>query len=78
MDFSEGLDCLNHELLITKMSAYGFSRPALKLISSYLHKRQQRIKISHFETDLSMSSSRLGFGTPAFQYIHLGIPLPGE
>ena len=39
MDLSKMFDCLNHELLIAKMSAYGFSSPALKLIYSYLHER---------------------------------------
>ena len=56
MDFSEAFDCLNHELLITKMSAYGFSRPALKLISTYLHKRQQRIKINGLFITLKQTS----------------------
>ena len=42
----KAFDCLNHELLIAKLYAYGFSIPALKLIYSYLHQRQQRVKIN--------------------------------
>ena len=46
MDLSKAFDCLNHDLLIAKLSAYGFTRPALKLIHTYLHERQQRVKIN--------------------------------
>ena len=36
MDLSKAFDCLNHELLITKLEAYGFSGSALKLVHDYL------------------------------------------
>ena len=45
MDLSKAFDCLNHELLIAKLSAYGFSMSALRLIHSYLNERKQRVKI---------------------------------
>ena len=41
MDLSKAFDCLNHELLKAKLNAYGFTWTALKLIHSYLTKRQQ-------------------------------------
>ena len=48
MDLSKAFDCLNHELLIAKLSAYGFSRSALRLIHSYLNERKQRVKINGY------------------------------
>ena len=38
-------DCLNHDLLIAKLNAYGFSLPALRLIHDYLLNRKQRTRI---------------------------------
>ena len=35
---------INHELLIAKLNAYGFSEPSLKLINSYQKDRLQHIK----------------------------------
>ena len=47
-DLSKVFDCLSHELLIAKLAAYGFSRPALKLMCTYLFYRKQRTKMSVF------------------------------
>ena len=42
---------LNHELLIAKLDAYGFDIKTLKLLHSYLKKREQRTKVnSSFST----------------------------
>ena len=46
MDLSKAFDTINHELLIAKLNAYGFSKDALKLIFSYMSDRWQRIKIN--------------------------------
>ena len=45
-DLSKAFDCLNHELLISKLEAYGFSRSALKLVCNYLSKGKQRVKVN--------------------------------
>ena len=47
MDLSKAFDTLNHDLLITKLYAYGFSKTALRLIRSYLTNRWQRTKINN-------------------------------
>ena len=46
MDLSKAFDTINHELLIAKLYAYGFSKDALKLINSYMSDRWQRTKKS--------------------------------
>ena len=46
MDLSKAFDCINHNLLIAKLHAYGFSIDALKLIKCYLSNRKQRVKIN--------------------------------
>ena len=45
-DLSKAFDCINHELLIAKLEAYGFSKNSLTYIYSYLSERKQRTKIN--------------------------------
>ena len=45
MDLSKAYDCLPHDLLIAKLSAYGYEDSATSLISDYLSKRYQQLKI---------------------------------
>ena len=45
-DLSKAFNCINHELLIAKLHAYGFSLESLTFIQSYLTNRIQRVKIN--------------------------------
>ena len=59
-DLSKAFDCLNHNLLIAKMEAYGFDNSALSYIYNYLKDRKQRTKV-----DNSYSSWReIKYGVP--------------
>ena len=46
-DLSKAFDTLNHELLLAKLNAYGFSMNAIAYIKSYLSNRYQRNNINN-------------------------------
>ena len=45
-DLSKTFDCINHELLLARLHAYGFSLESLTFIQSYLSNRIQRVKVN--------------------------------
>ena len=45
-NLSKAFDCLNHELLIAKLEAYGFDSKSLTYILSYLQDKKQRTKMN--------------------------------
>ena len=59
-DLSKACDCLNHNLLIAKLEAYGFHISALRFVYNYLKERKQRTKVD----DSYSSWKELKFGIP--------------
>ena len=47
MDLSKAFDCIPHDLLIAKLSTYGFDKTTLKYIYSYIKKRQRCVRINN-------------------------------
>ena len=47
MDLSNAFDTINHDLLLAKLKAYGFSINALDLMYSYLKNRGQSVQINN-------------------------------
>ena len=50
-DLLKAFDCIDHTLLIAKLSAFGVSPLSLKLLYPYLSNRTQRIKINRNFSD---------------------------
>ena len=46
MDLSKAFDILNHDLLIAKLGAYGFTENSLNYIQSYLRNRLQTTSVN--------------------------------
>ena len=62
-DLSKAFDCINHELLIAKLHAYGFSLESLTFIQSYLTNRIQRVKINSSFSEYSNVESGVPEGS---------------
>ena len=62
-DLSKAFDCINHELLIAKLHAYGFSLESLTFIQSYLTNRIQRVKINSSFSEYSNVESGVPQGS---------------
>ena len=45
MDLSKAYECVNHDLIITKLEAYGVGENSLRFIQNYLSQRQQDVKL---------------------------------
>ena len=46
MDLSKAFDCIPHDLIIAKLSAYGFDQSSLEFILSYLTNREQSTRVN--------------------------------
>ena len=47
MDLSEAFDTINHDLMLTKLKAYGFPTNTLNLMHSYSINRKQEVQINN-------------------------------
>ena len=50
IDLRKAYNCLPHDLLLAKLSAYGFDESAIALIAIYLSNRYRRVKIGTLKT----------------------------
>lgn len=51
MDLSKAFDCLNHDILMTKLSNYGLENSSLNLIRNYLSNRKQYVEINNIQSE---------------------------
>ena len=62
-DLSKAFDYINHELMIAKLQAYGFSHSALTYVYSYLKNRLQRTKVNNSFSSWSIINSGVPQGS---------------
>ena len=59
-DLSNAFDCMSHDHLIAKLSAYGFDYNSLQMLQNYLSNRKQRAK----NNDAYSKYCEILFGVP--------------
>jgi hypothetical protein len=67
MDLSKAFDCLPHDILLSKLPAYGLTENSIKLLYSYLSDRKQQIKL----VILSAGGKKFKKVFPRDQYLDL-------
>ena len=63
MNLSKAFDAINHDLLLAKLKAYGFSKQALSFMCSYLKNRRQRVQINNKFSSLKEVIARVPQGS---------------
>ena len=59
MDFSKSFDCIPHDVLTAKLSAYGLSDEVLAYILLYLSGRKQSVKLNHCYSIFQITLSKV-------------------
>ena len=63
IDLSKAFDSLRHDILLDKLSYYGITLPAKKLIESYLSNRKQFVQIGNIKSTMRLVSTGVPQGS---------------
>ena len=63
-DLQKAFDCVNHNILLTKLEFYGITGTAYILIKSYLEGRYQRVVLNNISLDSCSNWGKINHGVP--------------
>ena len=63
-DLQKAFDCVNHNILLTKLEFYGITGITLKLIKSYLNNRYQKVVLNNHLYNSSSNCGKITHGVP--------------
>jgi len=63
-DLQKAVDCVNHNILLTKLEFYGITGITYKLIKSYLGGRYQRVVLNNHSSSLCSNWGEITHGVP--------------
>jgi hypothetical protein len=63
-DLQKTFDCVNHNILLTKLEFYGITGTTYKLIKSYLGGRYQRVVLNNHSPTLCLKWGKITHGVP--------------
>ena len=63
IDFSKAFDSLRHDILLDKLTYYGVTHPAKKLIESYLSNRKQFVQVGNIKSTMKQVSTGVPQGS---------------
>ena len=63
MDLSKAFDCLPHDILLSKLSAYGLKNESVQLLNSYLSGRKQQVKLNNIVSSWSCIKKGVPLGS---------------
>ena len=74
IDLSKAFDSLRHDILLDKLTYYGVTHPAKKLIESYLSNRKQFVQVGNIKSTMKQVSTGVPQGSivgPLFFNIYI-------
>jgi hypothetical protein len=63
-DIQKAFDCVNHNILLTKLEFYGITGITYELIKSYLGDRYQRVVLNNHSSSLCSNWGEITYDVP--------------